>query len=105
MATPVEESEGAECLRITRVRRGETNSRDLLDALTALVEPERLVQCRKKWYGWRERDQVLLYLTVGYGEANAWVASADVRALDHEMARLRELLPERSPEDTCQVAI
>jgi hypothetical protein len=75
------------------------------EALPALVEPERLVACENKWYGWREREQVLLYLTVGYGEANAWVASADLRALDHEMARLRALLPERSPEDTDQVAI
>ena len=76
-----------------------------LETLTALVGPDRLVECGKKWYGWRERDQVLLCLTVGYGEANAWVASADVRALDHEMARLRALLPECSPEDVRQVAI
>jgi hypothetical protein len=76
-----------------------------LEALTALVGPDRLVECGKKWYGWRERDQVILCLTVGYGEANAWVASEDVRALDHEMARLRASLPERSPEDTRQVAL
>ena len=76
-----------------------------LEALTALVGPDRLVECGKKWYGWRERDQVILCLTVGYGEAKAWVASSDVSALDHEMARLRALLPERSPEDVCQVAI
>jgi hypothetical protein len=76
-----------------------------LEALTALVEPDRLVQCRKLWYGWRERDPVLLYLRVGYGEAKAWVAAADVRALDHEMTRLRALLPECAPEDTRQVAI
>ena len=67
--------------------------------------PDRLVECGQKWYGWRERDQVLLYLTVGYGEANAWVAGADLRALDHEMARLRAWLPECAPEDTRQVAI
>ena len=76
-----------------------------LEALSALVGPDRLVECGKKWYGWRERDQVLLCLTVGYGEANAWVASADLRALDQEIARLRALLPECSPEDTRQVAI
>jgi hypothetical protein len=33
-----------------------------LEALPALVEPDRQVQCRKQWYGWRERDQMLLYL-------------------------------------------
>jgi hypothetical protein len=75
------------------------------EALTALVGPERLVECGKQWYGWSERDQVILFLTVGYGEAKAWVASSDVRALDHEIARLRALLPERSPEATRQVAI
>jgi hypothetical protein len=75
------------------------------EALTALVGPDRLVECGKEWYGWRERDQVIVFLTVEYGEANAWVASSDVRAIDHEMARLRALLPERSPEDTRQVAI
>lgn len=76
-----------------------------LEALSALVGPDRLVECGKKWYGWRERDQVILCLTVGYGEAKAWVASSDVSALDHEIARLRALLPERLPEDVCQVAI
>jgi hypothetical protein len=75
------------------------------ETLTALVGPDRLVECGKKWYGWRERDQVLLCLTVGYGEAKAWVASADVSALDREMARLRAVLPERSPEEVCQVAL
>jgi hypothetical protein len=76
-----------------------------LEALTALVGPERLVECGKQWYGWSERDQLILFLTVGYGEAKAWVASSDVSALDHEIARLRALLPEGSPEDTRQVAI
>jgi hypothetical protein len=75
------------------------------EALPALVEPDRLVVCEKKWYGWREREHVLLYLTVGYGEATAWVAATDLRALDHEIARLRALLPEGAPEDTRQVAI
>jgi hypothetical protein len=75
------------------------------EALTALVEPERFVDCGKQWYGWRERDQVILWLTVGYGEAKAWVAAPDVRPLDHEMARLRTLLPECVPEDTRQVAV
>jgi hypothetical protein len=63
------------------------------EALPTLVEPDRLLACGQKWYGWRERDQVLLYLTVGYGEANAWVAAADVGALEHEMTRLRAFLP------------
>lgn len=76
-----------------------------LEALMALVEPDRQVHCKKQWYGWRERDQVLLYLTVRYGEAKAWVAAADVRALDQQMTRLRALLPARAPEDTCQVAL
>jgi hypothetical protein len=76
-----------------------------LEALPALVGPDRLVACEKKWYGWRERDQVLLYLTVGYGEAHAWVAAADVRVLDHEMTRLRAWLPECAPEDPHQVAL
>ena len=70
-----------------------------LDALTALVRPDRLVEYGKKWYGWSEREQMILCLTVGYGEANAWVASSDLRALDREIARLRVLLPERSAED------
>jgi hypothetical protein len=76
-----------------------------LEALTALVGPERFVACGKKWYGWSEREQVLLFLTVGYGEAEAWVASSDVPALDHEISRLRALLPECSPEDTRQVPL
>jgi hypothetical protein len=76
-----------------------------LDALTALVRPDRLIEYGKKWYGWSEREQMILCLTVGYGEANAWVASSDLRALDREIARLRVLLPERSAEDACQVAI
>ena len=33
-----------------------------LEALTALVEPGRMVACEKQWHGWRELDQVLLYL-------------------------------------------
>jgi hypothetical protein len=77
----------------------------LREALPALVEPERLVACENKWYGWRERDHVLLYLTVGYGGADAWVAAADVGALDEEISRLRALLPECAPEDTRQVAL
>jgi hypothetical protein len=76
-----------------------------LEALAALVEPDRQVQCTKQWYGWRERDQVLLYLTVRHGEAKAWLAAADVRALDHELARLRALLPACAPEDPRQVAL
>ena len=48
---------------------------------------------------------MILCLTVGYGEANAWVASADLRALDQEMARLRALLPECPAEDARQVAV
>jgi len=76
-----------------------------LEAPTTLVEPGRLVESGKKWYGWRERDQGIFFLTVGNGEAKAWVAASDVRALDREIARLRALLPECSLEDTCQVAI
>jgi hypothetical protein len=42
---------------------------------------------------------------IGYGEAKAWVAAPEMSALDREMARLRALLPERSPEEVCQVAL
>ena len=76
-----------------------------LEALTALVAPDRQVQCKKQWYGWREREHVLLYLRVGSGEASAWVAAADLRALDQEMTRLRALLPEGAPEDPHSVAL
>src|SRR5919106_4018095 len=75
------------------------------EALTALVGPDRVVECEKEWNGWRERDQVIFCLTVGYGEAKAWVAAPELSALDREMARLRALLPERSAPDTGQVAI
>jgi hypothetical protein len=75
------------------------------EALTALVQPDRLVEHGKNWHGWRERDHLLLCLKVGYGEANAWVASADLQALDQEIARLRALLPECPPEDVRQVPV
>jgi hypothetical protein len=75
------------------------------ETLTALVEPDRVVVCGKQWYGWRERDHVLLCLTVAYGEAKAWVAAPEMPALDHEIARLRALLPEHTPEDARQVAL
>jgi hypothetical protein len=75
------------------------------EALTALVQPDRVVECEREWHGWCERDQLIYSLAVEYGEAHVWVAAPEMSAIEREIARLRTLLPERSAEDSGQVPI